>query len=48
MTTRRDVAAQHTKGFGTSIFSEITALANAHGAVKLGQGFPDFEAPAFV
>ncbi|HEY8922760.1 MAG TPA: aminotransferase class I/II-fold pyridoxal phosphate-dependent enzyme [Polyangia bacterium] len=48
MTTRREVAAQRTKGFGTSIFSEITALANAHGAVNLGQGFPDFEAPAFV
>ena len=48
MTTRRPPAAKRTAGFGTSIFSEITALANAHGAVNLGQGFPDFEAPAFV
>jgi len=48
VTTNREVAARRTKGFGTSIFSEITALANAHGAVNLGQGFPDFEAPAFV
>jgi aspartate/methionine/tyrosine aminotransferase len=44
----RPVAARRTAGFGTSIFSEITALANAHGAVNLGQGFPDFAAPAFV
>src|SRR3954466_10129029 len=44
----RPAAARRTAGFGTSIFSEITALANAHGAVNLGQGFPDFAAPAFV
>jgi N-succinyldiaminopimelate aminotransferase len=31
--------------FGTSIFSEMTALANAHGAINLSQGFPDFEGP---
>jgi N-succinyldiaminopimelate aminotransferase len=30
--------------FGTTIFSEMTALAQAHDAVNLGQGFPD-EAP---
>ncbi len=34
--------------FGTSIFAEFTALANQHGAVNLGQGFPDFAAPDFV
>lgn len=34
------------QGLGTSIFSEITALANAHGAVNLGQGFPDFDGPS--
>ena len=33
------------QGFGTTIFSEMTALANRHGAVNLGQGFPDFEGP---
>lgn len=33
---------------GTSIFSEMTALANAHGAVNLSQGFPDFEGPSSV
>jgi N-succinyldiaminopimelate aminotransferase len=33
------------RGFGTSIFSEMTRLANAHGAINLSQGFPDFEGP---
>jgi len=40
--------ADRLAGIGTSIFSEITALAVQHGAVNLGQGFPDFPAPAFV
>jgi len=40
--------AERLNGIGTSIFSEITALAVQHGAVNLGQGFPDFPAPAFV
>jgi aspartate/methionine/tyrosine aminotransferase len=35
-------------GIGTSIFTEITALAVRHQAVNLGQGFPDFPAPDFV
>lgn len=33
---------------GTSIFSEMTRLANEKGAVNLSQGFPDFEGPAAV
>ncbi len=33
------------QGFGTTIFAEMTALATQHGAVNLGQGFPDFEGP---
>jgi N-succinyldiaminopimelate aminotransferase len=35
-------------GFGTSIFAEMTALARRHGAVNLGQGYPDFDGPEFV
>jgi aspartate/methionine/tyrosine aminotransferase len=35
-------------GIGTSIFSEITALAVRHRAVNLGQGFPDFPAPELI
>src|SRR5262245_26954230 len=31
--------------FGTSIFSEMTALATAHQAINLSQGFPDFDGP---
>ncbi|MGB8932700.1 MAG: aminotransferase class I/II-fold pyridoxal phosphate-dependent enzyme, partial [Anaeromyxobacteraceae bacterium] len=34
--------------FGTSIFTEMTALAVRTGAVNLGQGFPDFDAPELV
>lgn len=36
------------QGFGTTIFAEMTALAQRHQAVNLGQGFPDFEGPAFI
>ena len=34
--------------FGTTIFSEMTALALQHDAINLSQGFPDFEGPADV
>lgn len=44
----RELLARRVAGFGTSIFSEITALAVEHGAVNLGQGFPDFAGPAFI
>lgn len=32
-------------GFGSTIFAEMTALATQHGAVNLGQGFPDTDGP---
>jgi N-succinyldiaminopimelate aminotransferase len=35
-------------GFGTTIFAEMSALANRTGAVNLGQGFPDTDGPAEV
>ena len=35
-------------GFGTSIFAEMTELANRHGAINLGQGFPDTAGPREV
>jgi aspartate/methionine/tyrosine aminotransferase len=44
----RTVGSDRIAGFGTSIFTEITALAVKHEAVNLGQGFPDFAAPDFV
>jgi aspartate/methionine/tyrosine aminotransferase len=40
--------AGRASGFGTSIFTEISSLALKHGAVNLGQGFPDFPAPDFL
>ena len=33
---------------GTTIFTVMSALANQHGAINLGQGFPDTEGPADV
>jgi aspartate/methionine/tyrosine aminotransferase len=44
----REVASPRVRGFGTSIFTEMSRLANQHGAVNLGQGFPDFPGPSFV
>jgi aminotransferase len=34
--------------FTESVIREMTRLANLHGAINLGQGFPDFPAPAEV
>ncbi len=31
--------------FGTTVFAEFSRLAVEHGAVNLGQGFPDFDGP---
>ena len=36
------------RGFGTTIFAEMTALATSTGAINLGQGFPDTDGPAPV
>jgi N-succinyldiaminopimelate aminotransferase len=36
------------QGLGTTIFSEMTALAQTHDAVNLGQGFPDENPPPEV
>jgi len=48
MTHQLPRGARRTRQFGETIFSEITALALSHGAVNLGQGFPDFAPPGFV
>jgi aspartate/methionine/tyrosine aminotransferase len=44
----RAVTAKRISGFGTSVFSEMSRLAVEHGAINLGQGFPDFPGPDFV
>jgi N-succinyldiaminopimelate aminotransferase len=45
---KKEVVVQCLRPFGTSIFTEMTNLANANGAVNLSQGFPDFEGPKEV
>ena len=39
------VITKKLRPFGTTIFAEMTALAQEHGAINLAQGFPDFEGP---
>ncbi len=41
-------AAARLAGLGTTIFTEMTALAVRTGAINLGQGFPDTDGPAAV
>ncbi len=41
----RPVQAQKLEPFGTTIFSEMTRLAQERGAINLSQGFPDFDGP---
>jgi N-succinyldiaminopimelate aminotransferase len=36
------------RGIGTTIFAEMSALAEATGAINLGQGFPDTDGPSVV
>ena len=40
--------AQRTQGFPVTVFAEFSALAVQHGAVNLGQGFPDHDGPEEV
>jgi N-succinyldiaminopimelate aminotransferase len=40
--------ASRLNGLGTTIFTEMTALATQTGAINLGQGFPDTDGPAPV
>jgi aspartate/methionine/tyrosine aminotransferase len=40
--------AHRVQSFGQTVFAEFTALAIEHGAVNLGQGFPNFAAPDFI
>jgi N-succinyldiaminopimelate aminotransferase len=44
---RTPATAARLSSFGTTIFTEMTRLANQHGAVNLAQGFPDFAGPEF-
>jgi len=41
----RPFTSEKLRPFGTTIFSEMTKLAQEHGAINLSQGFPDFDGP---
>lgn len=43
-----DPLARSLRGFGTTIFAEMTALAAETGAINLGQGFPDTDGPVEI
>ncbi|KAJ7965596.1 Aminotransferase [Quillaja saponaria] len=40
--------AKRLEKFKTTIFSQMSMLAIKHGAINLGQGFPNFDGPEFV
>jgi N-succinyldiaminopimelate aminotransferase len=42
------MTATRLRGFGTTIFTEWSALAARTGAINLGQGFPDTDGPAEI
>lgn len=42
------MVSQRLKPFGSTIFTEISALSRRHGATDLGQGYPTFEGPESV
>jgi N-succinyldiaminopimelate aminotransferase len=45
MPNHRHLRAARLEGLGTTIFTEMTALAVQTGAINLGQGFPDTDGP---
>lgn len=45
---KRPALSRKLAGFGTTVFTEMTRLANEAGAVNLAQGFPDFDGPELV
>ena len=45
---KRPIVSEALRPFGTTIFTEMTGLANRFGAVNLSQGFPDFDGPEEV
>ncbi|HYO72323.1 MAG TPA: aminotransferase class I/II-fold pyridoxal phosphate-dependent enzyme, partial [Archangium sp.] len=44
----RQILAGRVAHLGTTVFSEVSALALKHGAMNLGQGFPDFDGPEAI
>ncbi len=48
MSLRQPYLTSRLQGFGTTVFTEMTLLAQRHDAINLGQGFPDFDGPVEV
>lgn len=48
MSERRPHLISRLQGLGTTIFTEMSALAVEHDAVNLGQGYPDIEGPQAI
>jgi N-succinyldiaminopimelate aminotransferase len=48
VTERQPFLNSRLQGLGTTIFAAMSALAEATGAVNLGQGFPDYDGPSEV
>ncbi len=46
--SRRRPGSRRIASFGETVFATYTRLAQEHGAINLGQGFPDFDPPSFV
>ena len=46
MVVGADRLVERMRGFGTTIFAEMSALALQTGSINLGQGFPDTDGPA--
>ncbi len=44
----RKIKADRISSFGTTVFTVWSNLAQKHGAINLGQGFPDFPPPDFA
>ena len=42
------VPASKLPDVGTTIFTVMSELARAHGALNLSQGFPDFDGPRYL
>ncbi|XP_031390527.1 uncharacterized protein LOC116203017 [Punica granatum] len=48
VTTKPLQVAKRLEKFKTTIFTQMSSLAIKHGAINLGQGFPNFDGPDFV
>ncbi len=48
MTTKQLIPQSKLPHLGTTIFTQMSALAHEHQAINLSQGFPDFDGPAYL